>query len=54
MSRRRWCEVGEPDSGDLVQVQIVMYWENLGKSFHLLSPLSSSVTGTHGVLVTIK
>lgn len=30
MSKRRWCEVEEPNSGDLVQVQIVMYWENLG------------------------
>lgn len=38
----------------LVQVQVVMYWENLGKSFHLLSPHSSSVTWAHGVLMMIK
>ena len=50
MRKRRWCEVDEPHSGDLAQVQIITDCENLGKSFYLLelhslrTTLSSSVT----------
>lgn len=48
MRKRRWCEVDEPHSGDLAQVQIITDCENLGKSFYLLELHSLHLWHGHG------
>lgn len=48
MRKRRRCEVGEPHSGNLAQVQIITDCENLGKSFCLLELHSLHLWHGHG------